>query len=241
MSKASTNKKLLAILLLALVLRLALWAQPLHEPANDETEYIAVAYDLLDGHGWQFYEQYHWLRAPLYPLFLAASLWLTDGNLHLAALPNIALSVATVWLISVLTSMIGHGKWRMEHGACPTTAQNAEYRMQNAEGPTTAQAATVGQQTADSSIPLLAALLAALLFTFNTFASLYMSETLFSFLFTAALLAVLKAVTASERTASAQHSAQRTAHSMAQFLHFPCSTLHYPCWQSGGFCMAWQR
>src|SRR5215208_2080446 len=64
------------ILLLALGLRLLLWSQPLHQLANDEVEYVTVARDLLAGRGWQFYEHYHWLRAPLYPLFLAGSLWL---------------------------------------------------------------------------------------------------------------------------------------------------------------------
>ena len=62
---------ILLVLLLALALRLLLWSQPLHQLANDEVEYVAVARDLLAGRGWQFYEHYHWLRAPLYPLFLA--------------------------------------------------------------------------------------------------------------------------------------------------------------------------
>ena len=88
----------LLALLLALALRLLLWSGPLHQPANDETEYIAVARDLLAGRGWQFYDHYHWLRAPLYPLWLAGSLWLAGGDLHRAALPNILLSTATVWL-----------------------------------------------------------------------------------------------------------------------------------------------
>src|SRR5215212_11124186 len=109
---------ILLILLLALALRLLLWSQPLHQLANDEVEYVAVARDLLAGRGWQFYDHYHWLRAPLYPLFLAGSLWLAGGDpspglqsislglarsLHLAALPNIALSVATIYLSYRLT------------------------------------------------------------------------------------------------------------------------------------------
>ena len=89
---------LLGVLLLAGVLRLLLWAGPLHQLANDEVEYVTVARDLLAGRGWVFYESYHWLRAPLYNLFLAASLWLAHGDLHAAALPNIALSVANVYL-----------------------------------------------------------------------------------------------------------------------------------------------
>ncbi len=94
---------LFIILILALGLRLALWSQPLHQPANDEVEYIAVARDLLAGRGWIYYESYRWLRAPLYPLFLAGSLWLANGDLHNAALPNILLSVLNVGLAYALT------------------------------------------------------------------------------------------------------------------------------------------
>jgi hypothetical protein len=38
---------LIAILSLAALIRLALWMQPLHLPANDEVEYLTVARDLL--------------------------------------------------------------------------------------------------------------------------------------------------------------------------------------------------
>ena len=143
---------LLLILLLALGWRLALWAQPLHEPANDEVEYIRVARDLLAGQGWSFYAEWRWLRAPLYPLFLAGSLWLAGGDLQRAALPNIAASVAVVYLV---------------------------YRLAGELAP------AAGERAA-----LLAALAAALLQTSATFASLYMSETLFSLLFGGALLAL---------------------------------------------------
>ncbi|MBK9715317.1 MAG: phospholipid carrier-dependent glycosyltransferase [Kouleothrix sp.] len=146
------------ILLLALALRLLLWSQPLHQPANDEVEYITVARDLLAGRGWSFYEHYHWLRAPLYNLFLAGSLWLAGGDpasdaaMHRAALPNIALSVATVYL---------------------------SYRL---------TLALVGRRRA----ALMAALLTAILWTLATFASLSMAETLFTFLFTAGLLCLVR-------------------------------------------------
>jgi hypothetical protein len=150
-------------------LRLLLWSQPLHQLANDEVEYVTVARDLLAGRGWQFYEHYHWLRAPLYPLFLAGSLWLAGGDpapglpsislgfaqaLHRAALPNIALSVATIYL---------------------------NYRL---------ALALFGRLRPAA---LLAALFSAVLWTFATFASLYMSETLFTFLFTAGLLCLVAA------------------------------------------------
>src|SRR5688500_3882438 len=93
---------LAAILLLALAVRLALWRLPQHLPANDENEYLAVARDLLAGRGWRFYESYPWLRAPLYPLFLAGSLALAGGDAQLALLPTIALSLAHIfglWLL----------------------------------------------------------------------------------------------------------------------------------------------
>jgi len=143
---------LLLILLLALAWRLALWAQPLHEPANDEVEYIRVARDLLAGRGWSFYTEWRWLRAPLYPLFLAGSLWLAGGDLRRAALPNIAASVAVVYLV-----------YRLARELAPAAGERAA---------------------------LLAALAAALLQTGATFASLYMSETLFSLLFGGVLLAL---------------------------------------------------
>lgn len=141
---------LLLILLLALIWRLVLWTQPLHEPANDEVEYIRVARDLLAGHGWSFYAAWRWLRAPLYPLFLAGSLWLAGGDLQRAALPNILASVGVVYLV-----------YRLARELAPAGSERG---------------------------PLLAALAAALLQTNATFASLYMSETLFSLLFGGALL-----------------------------------------------------
>lgn len=152
-------RPLLLILLLALGLRLALWSQPLHQPANDEVEYITVARDLLAGRGWSFYDAYHWLRAPLYPLWLAASLWLVGGDptteqaLYLAALPNIVLSTLNVALVAALALKLG------------------------------------GRRAA-----LIAAILMAVLWTQATFASLYMAETLCTFLLTAAFLATAHAV-----------------------------------------------
>jgi 4-amino-4-deoxy-L-arabinose transferase-like glycosyltransferase len=159
--RSQARISLLIILAFALGLRLLLWSQPLHEPANDEVEYITVARDLLEGRGWSFYEQYHWLRAPLYPLFLAAS-WQLVGDdgwpyatraLHLAALPNILLSVVSVYLTYALTMRL------VKH-----------------------------QRSA-----LLAALIAAVLWTNATFASLYMSETLFTVLFQVGMLMLLHA------------------------------------------------
>ncbi len=160
MRRVRDKLPLIAILLLALGWRLLLWAQPAHQPANDEVEYVQVARDLLAGRGWVFYESWRWLRAPLYPLWLAGSLWLANADpalsaveaLHRAALPNLLLSVGLVYLIYRLTREL-----------------SADAR----EGPA-----------------LLAAGIAALLQTYATFASLYMSETLFAALFTGGLLMI---------------------------------------------------
>jgi tetratricopeptide (TPR) repeat protein len=102
----SPSGQLALIVVAALLIRLALWALPLHQLANDEHEYVRVARDLLAGRGWSFYESYHWLRAPLYPLFLAASLALAGGDLQRAALPNLALSTLNVLLASAIAREI---------------------------------------------------------------------------------------------------------------------------------------
>lgn len=148
------NLPLLLILLLALGWRLLLWAQPLHQPANDEVEYITVAQDLLAGRGWSFYDRYRWLRAPLYPLFLAGSLWIAGGDLHRAALPNLLLSIGVIYLV-----------YRLARELAPEAGRRPG---------------------------LIAAAVAAALQTYATFGALYMSETLFSLLFAAGLLALAR-------------------------------------------------
>jgi tetratricopeptide (TPR) repeat protein len=163
---------LLVILLIGCALRLWLWLRsPPHQPANDEVEYLQVARDLLAGRGWRFYEQYHWLRAPLYPLWLAGSLWLTQSlpgaELRWAALPNIALSCATIYLYYLLGRAVGA-------------------RVSSAETSDPADPAR-GER-----VGLITATSAALLLTFSTFASLWMSETLFTTLFICTLLLLLR-------------------------------------------------
>ncbi|MGC8874835.1 MAG: glycosyltransferase family 39 protein [Chloroflexia bacterium] len=87
---------LLWICLLALALRLWLWNRPDHPLANDETEYLPVAFDLAHGYGFRFYDHYRWLRAPLYPLFLAFFLRLGGDNTRWATMAQVLLSTATV-------------------------------------------------------------------------------------------------------------------------------------------------
>ncbi len=164
---------LAAILIVGALLRLWLWWRvPDHQPANDEVEYLQVARDLLAGRGWTFYERYHWLRAPLYPLWLAASLWLARGNLVWAALPNIALGVLVIWLLNLLGREVGLGP-------LPAAAQ------------TGATGSTALADRAERCGIVTAALASALL-TLATFSALWMAEMLFSVLFVGALVALLR-------------------------------------------------
>ncbi len=139
---------LLLIGLLGLALRLWLWSRPDHPLANDETEYLPVARDLAQGLGFRFYDHYRWLRAPLYPLFLAFFLRLGGGNARWATMAQVLLSTATLPGLYLLAR-----------------------RLFGREAPA-----------------LLSALLAALLLPFATFPSLFMSETLFTFLLVAFFL-----------------------------------------------------
>ncbi len=153
--KNSEKILLILVLLLALVLRLWLWSRPDHPLANDETEYLPVARDLVSGRGFVFYDSYRWLRAPLYPLFLALFLWLSGGNARVATMVQVLLSTATVYGFYLLARRLFPGEKGRRAG-------------------------------------LAAALLSALLLPFATFPSLFMAETLFTFLFVAFFLTLLQ-------------------------------------------------
>jgi len=156
---------LILIILGGLSLRLWLWGQaPLHQPANDEHEYLQVARDLVAGRGWIFYESYHWLRAPLYPLFLSGSLLLTGGNLQWAALPNIAVSTLTIHLFYLLGRAVA----------------------------LSSPAITLLSPTRAHRVGLICAGISAASLPFATFASLWMSETLFAALFVSAALVLVQ-------------------------------------------------
>ena len=160
-----TRVWLALIVLGGLLLRLWLWWRvPLHQPANDEPEYLQAARDLIAGRGWVLYEHFAWLRAPLYPLFLTGSLLLSGGNLRWAALPNLLVSTLSIPLFYLLGRSVVLGG----HPETPDLLRRA---------------ARAG---------LLAAAASALLLTFATFARLWMSEALFTTLFTAALVLLLR-------------------------------------------------
>ncbi len=153
---------LVAILLLALALRLWLWSRPAHPLANDETEYFRVGMDLAQGRGFVFYDTYRWLRAPLYPLFLGLFFWLGQGHARLATLVQVLLSTATVYGFHLL------GRRLFGPEAGPRAG-------------------------------LVAALLSALLLPLATFPSLFMAETLFTFLLVAFFLLLLQVPLAAPR------------------------------------------
>jgi 4-amino-4-deoxy-L-arabinose transferase-like glycosyltransferase len=135
------------------------WRVPVHQPANDEVEYLHVARDLLAGRGWVFYDHYEWLRAPLYPLFLAGSLWLARGSLPAAALANVVLSTLTILLFYRLGVYAAGSRSRGATGG--------------------ARAGLIAAAIGAASLPL------------ATFASLWMSETLFTAFFAGALVMLL--------------------------------------------------
>lgn len=147
-----------------LLFRLWLWWRvPFHQPANDEFEYLRVASDLIAGRGWVFYEHYHWLRAPLYPIFLAGSLLISGQDLRWAALPNIALSTMTIPLFYLLGRSL----------VLPANPTPEDISRATRTG-------------------IVASVICALLLPFATFASLWMSETLFTALFAGALILLLR-------------------------------------------------
>lgn len=166
-SRPRTGTRYLWLVLITgagLLFRLWLWWRvPFHQPANDEIEYLRVANDLIAGRGWVFYEHYHWLRAPLYPLFLAGSLLVSGQESRWAALPNIALSTLTIPLFYLLGRSL----------VLPANPTSDD----------TLRATRAG---------IVASAMCAFLWQFATFASLWMSETLFTVLFTGALVLLLR-------------------------------------------------
>ncbi|HSH78785.1 MAG TPA: hypothetical protein VLA19_09680, partial [Herpetosiphonaceae bacterium] len=161
----SARAWLALIVLAGFLLRLWLWWRvPLHQPANDELEYLQAARDLAAARGWILYERFAWLRAPLYPLFLAGSLRLAGGDLRWAALPNLAAGTISIPLFYLL------GRAVVLHSRSPA--------------PDLPRCAT--------RAGLLAAATSACLLTFATFAHLWMAETLWTTLFVAALVLLLR-------------------------------------------------
>lgn len=91
------------MLLLALALRITLWGNlPRTGMISDEAEYLAAADWLANGRGFRWHQGWLWTRAPLYPLFLAAHIWLFGRDLTPIYLTQMLLSLINVGLVYVL-------------------------------------------------------------------------------------------------------------------------------------------
>jgi 4-amino-4-deoxy-L-arabinose transferase-like glycosyltransferase len=98
--KSRMNMPLLAILGLALALRLLVWFIAPHPNfVIDEAEYYQIASILADGRGWFFYESATWVRPPLYILLLAGIFKFFGANLIIVRLGQIVISLATIYLL----------------------------------------------------------------------------------------------------------------------------------------------
>ncbi|HEX2909698.1 MAG TPA: glycosyltransferase family 39 protein [Chloroflexia bacterium] len=94
------DRPLTAVLVLATLVRLyAWWQAPRMGFVIDEAEYYQIAHILADGRGWSFYDAATWIRPPLYPLMLAGIFVIFGHSLVIIRLVQIALSVATVYLL----------------------------------------------------------------------------------------------------------------------------------------------
>ncbi len=99
---------LLLVLLLALLLRVALWGNlPRTGLISDEAEYLAAADWLAHGRGFTWHQQWLWTRAPLYPLFLAGHLRLFGLNLPAIYASQTLLSLLNIGLVYWLALLIG--------------------------------------------------------------------------------------------------------------------------------------
>lgn len=170
--KPSPLLPLAAITLLGLGLRLLAWQwREFYPLGGDEQEYLAVALTLLQE---RRYTELLFMRPPLYPIFLAASIYAVDSLVQNLRLVQALVSTATIPLVYLLTRELTL-LWQPR--AHP--AQNAGRHAQT--------------PARDNRIPLLAALLTALSYTLAVNAAELLSETLFLFSLTAALWLIVRA------------------------------------------------
>lgn len=97
---------LFIIVLAAAVLRLGWVLYSPALPAQDFADYLRLAFNLVDGLGYQGTAGATAFRPPGYPLFLAGVFWLFGKSLLAAKLANVALGVGTVYLAYVLTRQV---------------------------------------------------------------------------------------------------------------------------------------
>ncbi|MFZ9858137.1 MAG: glycosyltransferase family 39 protein [Roseiflexaceae bacterium] len=97
---------LVLALVSAVVLRMVLWGElPRIGFISDEGEYLAAATWLSYGRGFAWYLDYYWTRAPLYPLFVAAHLFI-GGNEYWVYISQIILSLTHIVLVWAITNRL---------------------------------------------------------------------------------------------------------------------------------------
>jgi len=86
-------------LFLAVLLRIVVWVTlPRTGYISDESEYVAAATWLAYGRGFAWYLDAFWMRAPLYPLFVAAHI-IIGGSEKWVWLTQVVLSLSHVFLV----------------------------------------------------------------------------------------------------------------------------------------------
>lgn len=98
---------LLTLLAAAAIFRIALWgALPRQGLISDEGEYLSAAWWLAHGRGFDWHQGYLWTRAPLYPLFLAAHVFVFGNHPAAIVVTQTALSLISIALIYALARQI---------------------------------------------------------------------------------------------------------------------------------------
>jgi hypothetical protein len=151
---------LLIVLLLALLLRVALWDNlPRNGMISDEAEYLAAADWLAQGRGFVWHQDWLWTRAPFYPLFLSAHVRLFGLNLAPIYVTQTILSIVNVALVYVLALLIDAGQGAKDERAHIVTSPRLRSFV--------------------LSPPFIAASLTAVYLPFAAYAQMLLSETLY--------------------------------------------------------------
>jgi 4-amino-4-deoxy-L-arabinose transferase-like glycosyltransferase len=99
-----------AFFALGLALRLLVWRWREFQPlGGDEQEYLNAAVTLLRD---RQYVELLFMRPPLYPVFLAASIYVVDSLVQNLRLVQALLSAATIPLVALLTREVALASWR---------------------------------------------------------------------------------------------------------------------------------
>ena len=161
---------LLCVLAIGLVFRLLLWGRvPRTGLISDEGEYLAAATWLAQGRNFAWYNGYLWTRAPIYPLFVAAHLFLF-GRAEAVYVTQTLISLVNVAQVYALALQLGPaGDTTAQRGATEVAGGGSRLRV---------------------VVATLAALLMALYLPFALYPQVLLSETLFIALLLGSFLAL---------------------------------------------------